>query len=363
MKTSIMGFLLITAVLSTQQSRAAILLPQNESQEAVNMFYTDLTPYGQWIEFQPGYYAWQPTLVDPGWRPYTRGHWVWSNYGWYWVSAEPFGWATYHYGRWYYDDFYGWLWIPGTIWGPAWVEWRYNDSYVGWAPLPPYAHFHITVGIRFTRRWAAPPTYWSFIAYDHFASGHPYHTYVPESYVRRLISTTRATGRYQIDQNRIIDQGDDRSIIERRAATRIGTTQVTEVPQRGIDRVVTDGSHARVEIYRPRPGDSRIGSAGIVARKADRRSSFDFERSNGSQAAPQRSRTPSRLNGQVPQRGFEPQGQRPQQARPNESPEINRDRFMRSRPQFPAPKVDRAVPKRPAERKDQGRSRRRRDGF
>jgi uncharacterized protein YraI len=34
-------------------------------------------------------------------RPYTVGRWVFTDrYGWMWASSEPFGWATYHYGRW-----------------------------------------------------------------------------------------------------------------------------------------------------------------------------------------------------------------------------------------------------------------------
>lgn len=35
-------------------------------------------------------------------------------YGWTWFSDEPFGWATYHYGRWAWDSQAGWLWVPGT---------------------------------------------------------------------------------------------------------------------------------------------------------------------------------------------------------------------------------------------------------
>ena len=31
----------------------------------------------------------------------------------------------------------GWFWIPGDEWAPAWVDWRYSNDYVGWAPLPP----------------------------------------------------------------------------------------------------------------------------------------------------------------------------------------------------------------------------------
>ena len=31
----------------------------------------------------------------------------------------------------------GWCWVPGTLWGPAWVAWRAGRVNVGWAPLPP----------------------------------------------------------------------------------------------------------------------------------------------------------------------------------------------------------------------------------
>jgi len=34
----------------------------------------------------------------------------------------------------------GWLWVPGRVWAPAWVDWRQNDTYLGWAPLPPSAY-------------------------------------------------------------------------------------------------------------------------------------------------------------------------------------------------------------------------------
>jgi len=34
--------------------------------------------------------------------------------------------------------------MPDDVWGPAWVEWRYDDEYIGWAPLRPMQHsmFH-----------------------------------------------------------------------------------------------------------------------------------------------------------------------------------------------------------------------------
>ena len=101
-----------------------------------------LTPYGRWIDHAEYGRVWHPS-VAVGWRPYYDGRWVWSPYGWTWVSAEPWGW-TFHYGRWSYAPVWGWVWVPGTTWGPAWVDWYWDDGYVGWAPLSPFAT-HVTV--------------------------------------------------------------------------------------------------------------------------------------------------------------------------------------------------------------------------
>jgi len=42
----------------------------------------------------------------------------------------------------------GWVWVPGDEWAPAWVSWRKGNDFVGWAPLPPDAHFDRQTGIR-----------------------------------------------------------------------------------------------------------------------------------------------------------------------------------------------------------------------
>lgn len=102
------------------------------------MFYDALQDYGDWVLIEPYGYLFRPRTLFNDWRPYQSGFWAPSDaYGWVWISNEPFGWATYHYGRWAYDDFQGWVWKPGTDWAPAWVDWRANDQYVGWAPLAP----------------------------------------------------------------------------------------------------------------------------------------------------------------------------------------------------------------------------------
>ncbi len=112
-------------------------------------FYAKLEPHGAWLETADYGYVWQPRQAESSrsWRPYTNGRWVYTDAGWTWISEEPFGWATYHYGRWTRLRGIGWVWVPGNEWAPAWVSWRKSNDYVGWAPLPPEARFDQRTGI------------------------------------------------------------------------------------------------------------------------------------------------------------------------------------------------------------------------
>jgi hypothetical protein len=113
----------------------------------ISFFYDELAPYGEWISTPQYGWVWAPDNMAVGWRPYTNGHWVYSDFGWTWVSDLDWGWAAFHYGRWYFDDVYGWVWVPGTVWGPAWVAWRHGGGYVGWAPLPPGVAWNVDMGL------------------------------------------------------------------------------------------------------------------------------------------------------------------------------------------------------------------------
>jgi len=115
----------------------------------IDLFYEELSPYGGWSPHAEFGDVWQPYEVGPDWKPYSDGRWEWSDQGWIWISYEPWGWATYHYGRWVYDDYQGWIWIPGTTWAPAWVSWHQSPEYIGWAPLPPDRGFFVEIGINF----------------------------------------------------------------------------------------------------------------------------------------------------------------------------------------------------------------------
>ncbi len=96
----------------------------------------ELGTEGSWF-FAANYggWCWRPH-VAAGWRPYYNGYWRHSPGGvLVWVSYDPWGWVPYHYGRWAYEAAYGWVWLPGAAYAPAWVYWMYGPSYVGWAPM------------------------------------------------------------------------------------------------------------------------------------------------------------------------------------------------------------------------------------
>ena len=120
---------------------------------SVEVFHDELSPYGEWVYVEGYGNVWRPYdgVVGPGFRPYaTHGRWIYTDYGWSFSSDFHWGWATFHYGRWFHEPAYGWVWLPGTVWAPAWVSWRYGNGYVGWAPLGPSG---VVVVDRFGPSW------------------------------------------------------------------------------------------------------------------------------------------------------------------------------------------------------------------
>jgi len=100
----------------------------------------ELAAWGEWLTVPGVGWVWKPSsrVVGRDFRPYaTNGRWLWTDAGWYFDSDWSWGWLPFHYGRWFPDPTLGWLWVPGTAWAPAWVDWRFGGGFVGWAPLPP----------------------------------------------------------------------------------------------------------------------------------------------------------------------------------------------------------------------------------
>src|SRR5579872_6292767 len=171
--------------------------PQREVPEEPNhtvsfqVFYDDLSPYGHWTHHPTLGYVWLP-MDDPDFLPYsTHGHWVWTDYGWTWVSEYPWGWAPFHYGRWDYDPGYGWFWIPDNIWGPGWVVWTEYPGYYGWAPLRPGINITIVIG----GGYRPPETWWTFCDRKHFGRHD----------MRDHFEPRKKLGRIRDGESRIID--------------------------------------------------------------------------------------------------------------------------------------------------------------
>ena len=218
---------------------------------SVNMFYSSLHPYGTWLEIDNGLIVWRPSNVNRRWKPYTNGRWSWTQHGWYWDSYEAYGWAVYHYGRWFYDDYYGWIWIPDNVWGPSWVEWRYDDNYIGWAPLPPYASFHSSFGIRFTTGWRSHHSYWNFVSYRRFCDPRINYYIVDSKRGSRIFENTKYRTNYYSDRDRIINGGIDRSFIERKGGYRINERNIASVDNHRDFERNRDVRNDRVIAYRP----------------------------------------------------------------------------------------------------------------
>ncbi|HTV24454.1 MAG TPA: DUF6600 domain-containing protein [Polyangiaceae bacterium] len=154
-------------------------------QQAVREFSPHLASYGYWVD-DPFYgRVWVPSrgVVGGDFRPYVSGgHWeLTSGDDWLWVSDYPFGWVTFHYGRWaWLSGGVGWGWVPGYVYSPAWVDFRIGSSgYVGWGPAAPYSVWRGGVFISLGARRPVPyifcpttyvfsPTLHRHIVYDRY---------------------------------------------------------------------------------------------------------------------------------------------------------------------------------------------------
>ena len=174
-------------------------------------FYTKLEPHGAWLETADYGYVWQPREAESSrsWRPYTNGRWVYTDAGWTWISEEPFGWATYHYGRWTRLRGIGWVWVPGQQWAPAWVSWRKGNDYVGWAPLPPEARFDQRTGIH---NWSdnyydIGPDQYCFVATREFGAQRAESTILPPERNVAIVNQTTNVTNITYNNTTIVNEG------------------------------------------------------------------------------------------------------------------------------------------------------------
>lgn len=300
---------------------------------SVGDFNAPLSPYGSWVTIGQWGRCWHPTHVAVGWRPYSVGSWVWTDAGWFWQSDEPWGWATFHYGSWYMDPTMGWVWIPGTDWAPAWVSWRYNNDYMGWAPIGP--------------RLMTPATsFFVFVGMNRFHSGFRPNDLIINN--RNIISRTRGVKNFQ--RQTVNVDGRQRTIfsntgpgvapIERATRQTVASQPVGEVARRARSRENLPGNQNQ-QTRRPgqRPGRETAPSP------TGREPSRAYPQQPG-QSQPEQPNKPEQRPGQRP-------GQRPEALPPTgrEPPNNNQQ-----------PEQNPAQPPTPAQPQQPGRTRPTRPG-
>jgi len=274
-------------VLSSRPARAEVNV-------SISFFYDELSPYGRWASVGSYGDCWIPSNVAAGWQPYTDGEWVYTEYGWTWVSYDPWGGDPYHYGTWVWEDPWGWVWAPGTIWAPAWVTWCYSDSYVGWAPIPP------SLSISFSG-YAGPAVVVSqsryvFVPVNRFSGVRVSTVRLPVRENAAIFPRVRKVTSFSVSHGIMVNRGPSVDRIERAARTRIPRRSISELKSRPVplsSSGVTRGRRAAVVSPAPvrareiaaRRGGARPESRGGPQREAAPR--------RGTHPAPKGSRAPA----------------------------------------------------------------------
>lgn len=236
-------------------------------------FYDQLSPYGEWMNTPEYGYVWRPSFDNTvDFRPYsTGGNWVYTDLGWTWVSDYNWGWAPFHYGRWYFDDNLGWLWIPGNEWAPAWVTWGSYNNCWGWAPMGP-------VQVNVNVSWYTPGFWWTFVPFGRFCSD-DWYSYIYNQPVQitniTYITNVYYNNNYQNNSGNWF-YGPRVSDVQRHLNTRIRKMQVVDSGKPG--KIVARND--RITVYRPGVVNGRenskpvnyqnVGSSRTISQKINR---------------------------------------------------------------------------------------------
>jgi hypothetical protein len=286
MKKTLYGIVLFAVIILTACSQTRYVQDDygndytNELSNGVTyqQFYDNLSPYGEWISNPDFGYVWAPGIS--GFRPYyTNGHWSYTNYGWTWVSNYNWGWAPFHYGRWFYDDFYGWLWAPGYEWAPAWVNWRGNSQYYGWAPMCPAG--------RNGRYYQIRNDQWSFIPQQYITNTNINNYYINSENNSTIINNTREINKVRVINNRTkYEQGPSVAEVERVTKTRITPITVRQSSTPG-EAKIQDGT---LRIFKPTIKQQTVSGSSkptqVIQSNTSTQPSNSVQTNNGNIASP-----------------------------------------------------------------------------
>ena len=222
-------------------------------------FYEPLTPHGEWVVVGSHGRCFRPARIEAGWRPYCNGNWQRTDAGWYWVSDEPWAWATYHYGRWDFTDEYGWYWVPQTQWAPAWVSWHSGGGYVGWAPLLPSVRISASGFVGFDVAIISPRAF-VFVEQRGFLNPIRPSTVVVNN--TTIIKQTVNITNTKIVNNTVINEGPEIAAIEKASGRKVQAVAVRELRQKQEAGVVSKQRNLAKEKKADKPASAEVEPRG-----------------------------------------------------------------------------------------------------
>ena len=233
---------------------------------SVSYFHESLAPYGRWVDSGSYGEVWVPSGTASGWDPYWDGEWIWTDYGWTWVSYDPWGDIPYHYGTWVYVDTYGWAWEPGTVWAPSWVTWAWTDDYIGWAPVP--STFFITASGYFGPPVVLASTRYVFVPATQFVGTNVSTVSVPQTQNAAILSRAQKGTRFTVSGGVVRATADPPpSFVERVTGKRLERAGIGKLKARPATLAAAHVSGRRIGVVAP----ARERSAAIAQAKASTR--------------------------------------------------------------------------------------------
>jgi len=262
------SLLLVSISLFTQKTSA------QQSNISFQIFYDQLSPFGEWVTYPDYGYVWIPD-AGADFVPYsTQGRWILTDFGWTWMSDYSWGWAPFHYGRWNFDNNFGWFWVPDNQWGPAWVSWRRADGYYGWAPM----ESGISLSASFGRSYDSRHDHWTFVRDRDIDRSDINHYYISRTEQDRIVRNSSVINNTYSDSRRHTTYvtGPARNDFQKAAGRQVNPVTIQENNRPGQNL-----SNGHLAIYRPeivktgerekKPAPARITELNEVKHPSDRR--------------------------------------------------------------------------------------------
>ncbi len=173
-------------------------------------------------------------------------------------------------------DYVGWVWVPGTVWAPAWVVWRHSDVNIGWAPM--LAGYDLWFG------WAYYPIYyshWTFTRWRYFCDPHPHHHYLGRKAIAKTFRHTYYPRRCRDSASASCHRGPSKRLVKKRTNLPVKSYKIENMASKGA---ILSGKKAKklgvggdvLKMYRPKFKNAKTKAKARSAFKVRQRKVKDF---------------------------------------------------------------------------------------